>query len=175
MKTLLQWSGEPRIYKLACYDCVCFVVFHNIFFVLSFLLQQFLSVPGSHRYTHINNQVHVLFALLLIFLLCIPFPAPTTLIRTDWLSRAPVVLPLLRYHISHIFMRPIRHLTICFRVVVFWVDLPPQCVNMDTSYHQQPPQGVQSTGYTMVQAQYQQPGTIHGSHGNLANVNIRNL
>lgn len=63
-----------------------------------------------------------------------------------------------------------------------------QSVTMDTSYHQQqPPQGVQSTGYnnaninmncqtSPIQSQYQQQqqqqqtGTIHGSHGNLSNV-----
>lgn len=68
-------------------------------------------------------------------------------------------------------------------------SVPPwlvQSVTMDTSYHQQPPQGVPSTGYnnnnnnmncqtSPLQSQYQQQQqtgttTIHGSHGNLSNV-----
>lgn len=36
---------------------MCLFLFSTTFFC-SFCLQQFLSVPGSHRYTHFNNKVH---------------------------------------------------------------------------------------------------------------------
>lgn len=158
---------------------MCLFLFSTIFFC-SFCLQQFLSVPGSHRYTHFNNKVHFYCTATNYFVFLLFYFA---LLTIAW------KLFFLEQN-NNICRRRCFTLTNAISLSSTVPSLLVQSVTMDTSYHQQPPQGVQSTGYnnnntTMncqtspIQSQYQQQQqqtgttTIHGSHGNLSNVSSR--